>query len=89
MVRRGKPAPDLFLHAAATLAIPPRHCVVVEDSANGVAAGKAAGMKVVGFTGGGHCLADQEAILINTGAHVVIDDFAQLESTISRLAEST
>ncbi len=88
MVDRGKPAPDLFLHAAATLAIEPRHCVVVEDSANGVIAGKAAGMKVIGFTGGDHCLADHEAILIDSGAQVVIDDFAQLGSTISRLAQS-
>ncbi len=88
MVERGKPAPDLFLHAAATLAIEPRHCIVVEDSANGVLAGQAAGMKVIGFTGGDHCLADQEAILMNAGAQVVIDDFAQLGSTISRLAES-
>jgi HAD superfamily hydrolase (TIGR01509 family) len=89
MVARGKPAPDLFLHAAASLAVEPRHCVVVEDSANGVIAGKAAGMKVIGFTGGDHCLPDQEAILLDNGAHVVIDDFANLGSTISRLAEST
>ena len=89
MVDRGKPAPDLFLHAAATLGVEPRHCVVVEDSANGVVAGKAAGMKVIGFTGGDHCLPDQEAILSNSGAHVVIDVFAKLGSTISRLAEST
>lgn len=89
MVERGKPAPDLFLHAAATLGIEPRHCVVVEDSANGVIAGKAAGMKVIGFIGGDHCLPDQEAILFDNGAHVVIDDFANLGSTISRLAEST
>jgi HAD superfamily hydrolase (TIGR01509 family) len=89
MVDRGKPAPELFLHAAATLEIEPRRCVVVEDSANGVVAGKAAGMKVIGFTGGDHCLPDQEAILIDSGAHVVIDVFANLGSTISRLAEST
>ncbi len=89
MVDRGKPAPDLFLHAATTLAMEPRHCVVVEDSVNGVIAGKAAGMKVIGFTGGDHCLADQAAILIDSGAHVVIDDFAKLGSTIARLADST
>lgn len=89
MVERGKPAPDLFLHAAATLGVEPKHCVVVEDSVNGVIAGTAAGMKVIGFTGGGHCLADQEAILMNSGAQVVIDDFAQLRSTISRWAETT
>ncbi len=89
MVDRGKPAPDLFLHAAATLAIEPEHCIVVEDSANGVTAGKAAGMTVIGFTGGGHCPADHEAILMSSGAQVVIDSFANLGSTISGLAEST
>ncbi len=89
MVDRGKPAPDLFLHAAATLGMEPRHSIVVEDSANGVIAGKAAGMKVIGFSGGDHCPDDQEAILLNSGAQVVIDDFAKLGSTISRLIEST
>lgn len=49
-VARGKPAPDLFLHAAATLTVPPRLCVVVEDSPAGVEAAKAAGMRVVGYS---------------------------------------
>ncbi len=89
MVDRGKPAPDLFLHAAAALEIEPRRCVVVEDSVNGVAAGKAAGMQVIGFTGGDHCPPDHATILMNNGAQVVIDDFAKLGSTISRLAGST
>jgi HAD superfamily hydrolase (TIGR01509 family) len=48
-VARGKPAPDLFLHAAACLAASPQHCVVVEDSPAGVEAAKAAGMRVVGY----------------------------------------
>ncbi|MDF2706995.1 MAG: haloacid dehalogenase [Nonomuraea muscovyensis] len=48
----GKPAPDLFLHAAATLGTAPERCVVVEDSPFGVAAARAAGMRCLGFTGG-------------------------------------
>jgi HAD superfamily hydrolase (TIGR01509 family) len=48
-VVRGKPAPDLFLHAAACLAAPPQVCVVVEDSPAGVEAAKAAGMRVIGY----------------------------------------
>jgi HAD superfamily hydrolase (TIGR01509 family) len=48
-VARGKPAPDLFLHAAAGLTAPPRLCVVVEDSPAGVEAAKAAGMRVIGY----------------------------------------
>lgn len=47
MVARGKPHPDLFLHTAQALGVPPSRCVVVEDSAPGVQAGLAAGMRVL------------------------------------------
>ena len=53
-VQRGKPAPDLFLHAAARMGADPAACVVIEDSLNGVRAGLAAGMEVWRFTGGSH-----------------------------------
>ncbi|MFJ4688163.1 HAD family hydrolase [Streptomyces sp. NPDC088789] len=49
-VGKGKPAPDLFLHAAEVMGVPAGRCVVVEDSPLGVRAGVAAGMDVVGFT---------------------------------------
>ena len=49
-VGRGKPAPDLFLHAARTMGVPPERCAVVEDSPLGVEAARAAGMDVYGFT---------------------------------------
>ncbi|MFH8260209.1 HAD family hydrolase [Streptomyces roseolus] len=49
-VGRGKPAPDLFLHAAARRGVAPERCVVVEDSRLGVQAAVAAGMDVYGFT---------------------------------------
>ncbi|MEV3986986.1 HAD family phosphatase [Nonomuraea sp. NPDC049758] len=45
----GKPAPDLFLHAAASFGTDPRDCLVVEDSPNGVRAANVAGMRVVGY----------------------------------------
>ncbi len=48
-VERHKPAPDLFLHAAAQLGLPPKQCVVVEDAASGVEAALAAGMWTVGL----------------------------------------
>jgi len=53
-VARGKPAPDLFLHAAARMGADPARCLVIEDSLNGVRAGLAAGMEVWRFTGGSH-----------------------------------
>ncbi|MET7637056.1 HAD family hydrolase [Streptomyces sp. NPDC005438] len=48
-VAEGKPAPDLFLHAAKSMGVPPDRCVVIEDSPLGVAAARAAGMDVYGF----------------------------------------
>ncbi|MFJ4224874.1 HAD family hydrolase [Microbacterium sp. NPDC089695] len=51
-VRDGKPAPDLFLHAAARLGVAPERCVVIEDSRFGVQAARTAGMRVLGYAGG-------------------------------------
>ncbi|MBE2275877.1 MAG: HAD-IA family hydrolase [Rhodobacteraceae bacterium] len=53
-VARGKPAPDLFLHAAARMAVAPEECLVIEDSLTGIRAALAAGMEVWRFTGGSH-----------------------------------
>lgn len=54
MVSRGKPAPDLFLLCAERHGADPARCLVIEDSLNGIRAGKAAGMQVWRFTGGSH-----------------------------------
>jgi len=51
-VEHGKPAPDLFLHAAERCGVEPERCVVVEDSRSGVEAARAAGMRSFGYTGG-------------------------------------
>ncbi|MCM1948296.1 HAD family hydrolase [Streptomyces sp. G2] len=51
-VSRGKPAPDLFLHAARRMGVDPAACAVVEDSGPGVAAARAAGMRAFGYAGG-------------------------------------
>jgi HAD superfamily hydrolase (TIGR01509 family) len=53
-VARPKPAPDLFLHAAHTMGMPPGQCVVIEDTPTGVRAAVAAGMKVLGFAAAPH-----------------------------------
>ncbi len=81
-VRNGKPAPDLFLHAAGRMHVAPRECIVVEDSAVGVAAGVAAGMTVIGFTGGSHASGQPAAHLRAAGASAVINDLRSLKSTI-------
>jgi beta-phosphoglucomutase-like phosphatase (HAD superfamily) len=54
MVARGKPAPDLFLHAAATFGARPEATLVIEDSLTEIRAGRAAGMEVWRFTGASH-----------------------------------
>jgi len=51
-VENGKPAPDLFLHAAASLGVPPSACAVVEDSLPGILAAQAAGMDAYAYLGG-------------------------------------
>ena len=69
-----KPAPDIFLEAAKGLGCLPHQCIVIEDSNNGVAAAKAAGMKCIGYmnrTSGNQDL---------TKATVVIDDFNRINA---------
>src|SRR5215207_10852675 len=51
-VEHGKPAPDLFLHAAARMGVPPDRCAVVEDSRYGIEAARAGGMRAFGYAGG-------------------------------------
>ncbi|MFZ4893736.1 HAD family hydrolase [Plantibacter sp. Mn2098] len=68
-VATGKPAPDLFLHAAATFGIDPSRCIVIEDSPVGVAAARAAGMRVYAYAGG----VIPEARLVGPNTHVFHD----------------
>jgi HAD superfamily hydrolase (TIGR01509 family) len=84
-VPRGKPAPDLFLHAADEMGFAPADCLVVEDSIAGVQAAKAAAMKVIGFTGGGHCGLEHGPRLREAGAMVVIERMADLLETIGKV----
>jgi len=52
-VKRGKPAPDLFLHAAKTMGVPPEACCVIEDSKPGLSAADSAGMHSIHYAPGG------------------------------------
>jgi HAD superfamily hydrolase (TIGR01509 family) len=54
MVKNGKPAPDLFLHAASEMGFAPEDCIVIEDSPAGIEAAQRAGMAAFAFTGGSH-----------------------------------
>lgn len=85
LVKKGKPAPDLFLYAADKMSAKVDCCIVIEDSANGVKAAKAAGMKAIGFTAASHCLSFHGDILIEEGADLVVNSYSELASAIERL----
>lgn len=81
---RGKPAPDGYLAAAARLAVAPEECLVVEDSAAGIAAGRAAGMAVVAVRAGNFLGQDQSA------AHRIVATLDEVtEELLAELARET
>ena len=84
-VKRGKPAPDLFLFAATQMQASPARCLVIEDSVPGIAGARAAGMTVLGFHGGSHCLPGHAEKLRAAGATVTFDDMRRLPDLIARI----
>jgi HAD superfamily hydrolase (TIGR01509 family) len=78
-VANGKPAPDLFLHAASRMGVVPADCVVVEDSRYGVQAARAAGMDVLGYAGG-----VTAAEVLEGPRTVVFDDMRALPRLLER-----
>jgi HAD superfamily hydrolase (TIGR01509 family) len=79
-VAKGKPAPDIYLFAAAKMNVAPGQCVVVEDSAVGAQAGVAAGMTVLGYSA--HTDPDQ---LRRVGVQRTFADMRELPSLLSRI----
>lgn len=79
-VSEGKPAPDLFLHAASTLGFEPQDCIVVEDSWAGVTAALAARMKVIAYRGG---ITGQHHI--DSDGVTFIDHMSNLPKAVSEL----
>ncbi len=86
MVRRGKPAPDLFLYAARQMGAAPERCLVIEDSPAGIEAARAAGMTAIGFCGGSHCRPGHAERLKVGGAALVIADMGELASAMAELS---
>ena len=83
-VASGKPAPDLFLLAAQRLGVEAASCIVIEDSVLGVKAARAAGMAVIGFTGGSHANQDLAERLAAAGAEPVIHSMARLPAAVEQ-----
>jgi beta-phosphoglucomutase-like phosphatase (HAD superfamily) len=84
-VKRGKPAPDLFLFAAEQMRVSPQRCIVIEDSVPGITGACAAGMTVLGFHGGSHCRPGYADTLRAAGAQVTFDDMRQLPGLIGQI----
>jgi HAD superfamily hydrolase (TIGR01509 family) len=85
--RQPKPAPDVFLFAAEKMEAEPARSFVLEDSVHGVAAAHAAGMKVVGFTGGSHSYPGHADLLTEAGAVTVINRLSDLAPMVRALSE--
>ncbi|WP_458395140.1 HAD family hydrolase [Rhizobium brockwellii] len=84
-VARGKPAPDLFLFAAQNMKTRADSCLVIEDSVAGTQAAVAAGMRVIGFVGGSHCLPGHGGKLAEAGAIKLFNDMATLPQILAGL----
>jgi HAD superfamily hydrolase (TIGR01509 family) len=84
---RHKPAPDIFLQAAEKEGVKPENCFVIEDSVHGVTGAVAAGMRVIGFTGGSHSYPGHADQLTDAGAETVIRRWADFPTTFAALSE--
>jgi HAD superfamily hydrolase (TIGR01509 family) len=86
-VENGKPAPDLFLFAAAQMRVAPARCLVIEDSVPGIIAARAADMTVLGFHGGSHCRPGTAATLRGAGAAATFEEMWRLPAMIDQIRD--
>jgi HAD superfamily hydrolase (TIGR01509 family) len=84
-VARGKPHPDIFLHAAERLGVQPADCIVIEDSIGGITAARAAGATAIGLTAASHIKPGFDAKLREAGANHVVASFTDLDRVIRPL----
>jgi beta-phosphoglucomutase-like phosphatase (HAD superfamily) len=82
-VSRGKPAPDLYLHAARALGVDIGRTVILEDSKVGATGARASGATVIGFAGGQHCLDDHAERLRAVGIEQVAHSFGEVARLIA------
>lgn len=77
-VARGKPAPDVYLHAAEELGVDIARSVIIEDSQVGVTGAVASGATVIGLAAGSHCFEGYDAMLRALGVTHVAHDFDEV-----------
>ena len=82
-VARGKPAPDLYLHAAARLGVPIGRCAIIEDSPVGATGAVASGAYVIGLCAATHCGAGHDAVLRAIGVQAIAHDFGEVARVLA------
>ena len=85
--KKTKPAPDVFLYAAEKFKANPANTFVIEDSAHGVQGARAAGMRVIGFTGASHSYPGHADALTEAGAETAISRWSDLKGVLAALSE--
>lgn len=82
-VARGKPAPDIYLHAAAALGVPIERAVIIEDSPIGVTGALASGAEVIGLAAGRHCMDGHAERLRALGVTKIAHDFDDVATLLA------
>jgi beta-phosphoglucomutase-like phosphatase (HAD superfamily) len=77
-VERGKPAPDIYLHAASQIGVPIDRCAIIEDSEVGATGALASGARVVGLVAGRHCDDSHEGRLRTLGVREIARGFDEV-----------
>jgi HAD superfamily hydrolase (TIGR01509 family) len=83
-VERGKPAPDLYLHAARAIGVEITRTAIIEDSPVGATGAVASGGHVIGFVGGSHCGPDHAERLRAIGVHDIATSFDEVAALVLR-----
>ncbi|KXI28092.1 HAD family hydrolase [Paraglaciecola hydrolytica] len=84
-VANGKPAPDLFLHAAKSMGVAAEKCLVFEDSLSGIQAAKSAGMTVCRYIGGSHLLSAEANLMAEQSDYLAFRHWRDLSKLVPSL----